>query len=180
MTVMSRTLTLRTKLLVAEYGRKQVVAALAQVEHVELDTIEREIDGVRGKTRNRRHSRPKSLEELLKEAKFDPQTLSLVKRIACAYENKRYLPELWRVRKFLESHGVNASGLRSRTTALPLVVEVLGNLSVNELTGMAAESSESARGDLGILTDHILGSSKDESRTVEGTARPSEHEDQTA
>ena len=167
MTTLNQTLALWTKLLVAEYGRKQVIAALARVENAEFDTIEKEIEAARKRKTSRRR-RPKALGELLKEAKIDPQTFPLVKRIACAYENKRYLPELWRVKRFLESHGVAASRLRTRATALPLFIKVLGDLSVNELTEMAAESSESARGDLGVIADQILGPSKDGVPKAEG------------
>ena len=42
MKAVNQALTLRTKLLVAEYGRKRVIAALAQIEDVEFETIERE------------------------------------------------------------------------------------------------------------------------------------------
>ena len=170
MTTSNQALALRTKLLVAEYGRKQVIAALARVENAEFDTIEKEVEAVRKKKPSRRR-RPKALGELLKEAKIDPQTFPLVKRIACAYENKRYLPDLWRVKRFLESHGVDASKLRTRATALPLFVKVLGDLSVSELTKMEAESSEPVRGDLGVIADQILGSSKDGVPNDEGMAR---------
>ena len=179
MTVVNQALALRTKLLVAEYGRKQVMAALAQVENVKFADIEREVDAVREKKSGRRR-RSKTLDDLLEEAELDPQTLLLVKRIARAYENKRYLPELWRVRRFLESHGVDASKLRSRAAAFPLVVDVLGGLSVSELTEMEVGSRESAKGDLGIFAEQILGSPKDQGRKAKGMARESDEREEPA
>ena len=179
MTAVNQALTLRTKLLVAEYGRKRVIAALAQAEDVEIETIEREVDAVRER-RASRQRRPKTLPELMKEAKIDSERFSLVERIACAYENKRYLPELWRVRRFLESHGVDGSNVRTRTAALPLVVKVLGDLSESELSEMLARQSESVKGDLKIIADQILGPSKDESRTVKGMSRESDERDEPA
>ena len=179
MTVINQALTLRTKLLVAEYGRKQVIAALAQVEDVEFETIEREVEAVRER-RSSRHRRPKALPDLLKEAQVDSQTYSLVERIACAYENKRYLAELWRVRRFLESHGEDASRVRTRTAALPVVIKVLGGLSESELSEITAGLSGPVRGDLRIIADQILGPSKGESRTAKGVVRDDDEREEPA
>ena len=112
MTMTNQALALRTKLLVAEYGRTRVIAALAEAEDVEFEAIEREVHAVKER-RSSRHRRPKTLPELLKEASIGSETFSLVERIACAYENKQYLPELWRVRRFLELHGAEASKVRN-------------------------------------------------------------------
>ena len=73
----SQALTLRTKLLVAEYGRKRVIAALARVEEVEFETMEREIDAAKVK-RSSTPRRPKTVSQLLNDAKIDPQTFSLI------------------------------------------------------------------------------------------------------
>ena len=179
MTVVNQALALRTKLLVAEYGRKRVIAALAEAEGVEFETIAREVDGIKEK-RSSRHRRPKVLPELLKEAKIDSQTLPLVERIAWAYDQKRYLPELWRVRRFLESHGVDASRVRTRTAALPLVIGALGGLRECELTDIETGLSGSVRGDLGIIADQILGPSKEEFRSTRETAREGDEGDHRA
>ena len=173
MTAVNQALTLRTKLLIAEYGRKRVIAALAQVEEVEFETIEREVEAVRERKASK-HRRPKALPELLKEVNIDSERFSLVERIACAYENKRYLPELWRVRRFLESHGVDGSNVRTRTAGLPLVVKALGGLSEGELNEMLDGLSASTKGDLKIIADQILGPSKEQSQTVEEMARESD------
>ena len=116
----NQTLNLWTKLLVAEHGRSRVIAALAQVEDTEFDIIEREVDEFRKKKSVRRRRRTKTLTELLEGTKFDANTLGLVKKIGFAYESKRYLPELWRVRRFLESHGVAADKVRSRAAGVTI------------------------------------------------------------
>ncbi len=155
MTVVNQALALHTKLLVAEYGRKRVIAALAETEGVEFEAIEREIDAVRERKPSRRR-RPKALTERLKEARIDSRTFSLVERIACAYQNKLYLPELWRVRRFLESHGVDASKVRTRTAALPLVIGALGGLHESDLIEIETGLSRPVRGDLRVIADQIL------------------------
>ena len=153
----NQTLTLWTKLLVAEYGRSRVIAALAQAEDAEFEAIEHEVEAMRKRKSARRRPRPKSLAELLEAWKLDAEAHALVKEIGCAYENKRYLGELWRVKRFLASHGVDADKLRSRAAALPVLVGVLGEVPVSELTEIAAALKAPARRDLGILADQILG-----------------------
>ena len=159
----NQTLMLRAKLLVAEYGLKRVIAALAQAEGAELEAIEREVDALRKKKPANRRRRRKTLAELLVELKLGAEAHALVKDIGSAYENKRYLGELWRVKRFLASHGVEADKLRSRAAALPVVVGLLCEMPVSELTEIAAESKERAGGDLGIIADQILGAEVDSS-----------------
>lgn len=155
----NQTLTLWTKLLVAEYGLNRVIAALAQADNAEIEAIEREVDAYkRKKVENKPGRRPKTLAELLKPLKLGAEAHALVTEIGSAYQNKRYLGELWRVKRFLESRGVEAEKLRSRAAALPVLVGVWGAMPVTELTEIAAESNGSARGDLGIIADEILGS----------------------
>ena len=154
----NQTLTLWTKLLVAQYGRNQVIAALAQAEGAEIEAIEREVEAIRQRKSTKRRARPKTLAELLELLKLDAETHALVNEIGSAYQNKRYLAELWRVRRFLESHGVEADKLRSRSAALPVLVGVLGEMPVAELTEIAAQTNGQAKGDLGIIADQILGS----------------------
>ena len=154
----NRSVELRTKLLVAEHGRTSVIAALAAVEDVEYDVIEREIDEYRTRQRAPRRRPRKTLADLLRDSMLEPERLALVRRVGCEYENKRYLPELWRVRRFLESKGVDAGGLRSRAAALPRVIDVLGRLPLEELRDLAAGSTDSSGGDLGIIANQILGS----------------------
>lgn len=153
----SQTLTLRTKLLVAEYGRSRVIAALAETEDAEFEVLEREVEVLRKKKSTRRRHRLKTLAELLEASKLDAEAYALVKEIGCAYQNKRYLGELWRVKRFLESHGVDAGKLRSRSGSLPMLIGVLGKMSVSELMDIASELKMSERGDLGIIADQILG-----------------------
>ena len=164
---MNRALTLRAKLLVAEYGRERVIAALSEIEGVEFDAIEQELDAHKERRAARRPRRPKTLTELLEESRLDPQRLALVRQIGCAYENKRYLPELWRVRRFLESRGVATGNLRSRAAALPLVVEVLNHLPLDELTDVLTEAHGTAKGNLGILADQILGPARNNPRSAD-------------
>ena len=177
MTTANQALVLHTKLLVAEYGWKRVLAALAQAENVELETIEQEVGTIRERRSSSRR-RLKKLPELLQKAEIDLKIFPLVERIAYAYENKRYLSELWRVRRFLESNGIDGSKVRSRMAAIPLVIQVLGNLCEKELNEIIEDNlNRSKKGDLGIIADQILGSPGDRPKSVnEPTAETSDPE----
>lgn len=167
MTAVSRTLTLRTKLLVAEFGRKRVIAALAQAEDVEFEAIEREVQGI-SKRRSSRSRRVKTVPELLRDAKIDSDKHTLVEKVAFAYENRRFLPELWRVRRFLESRGMESSRIGSRAAALPAVVRVLVELTEKELIEILAGLNGPVKGDLRIIADHIMKSSGCGSEVAKG------------
>ncbi len=148
-------------LLVAFNGRQRVLQELARIEDVDIAVVERELEQIRNsiKTRTaskRRVRQRKSVGELVRDAAASDDVRSVVEELAFAYEGKGFLPDLWRVRQFLESHGIEASKIRSRGDALPKVVRVLSTLPCGDLEQFAAQSRESGN-DLSILTDHILG-----------------------
>ena len=156
----TQALNIQLTALVAVHGLQRVQKALAGIDdgHVaQLDKVgtaknERKATAASSKKARRR----KSVDEIIREADIDPTVRSLVQELAHAYEQKSFLPDLWRVRKFLESEGVEASKLRSRDAALPKVIDVLAHQSHSRLQDLLAES-KSSRGELAILTDQILG-----------------------
>lgn len=173
---MSQPVMLWIKLLLAQHGRRSVIAALAEAEDSDFDTIEREVDSLRERRAAKRRPR-RDLDELLEDLRLDPECYALVKRIGCAYLSKRYLSELWRVRRFLETHGVDSAKIRSRTAALPLVLDVLGGLPIAGLRELAAESEGTGKGDLRIIADQILGTSETSSAS---NVRAKNHEGEVA
>ena len=147
-------------LLVAFNGWKRVLEELACVEDVDIGEVERELQQIRGNAkakvvRKKRTRHRKTVRELVEDAAPGDEARSLVERLAFAYEGKSFLPDLWRVKQFLESHGVVASRIRSRTDALPKVVHVLSGLPCRELEQLAARSQSG--NDLSILANQILG-----------------------
>lgn len=154
-------LRLHVSVLVAFNGRQRVLEALASTEDVDVASIERDLEQVRrsAKTKAAPKGAPrrrKSLHELVHDTALGESAHPLVEKLALAYEAKEFLPDLWRVRQFLELHGIEASRARSRGDALPKVVRVLAGLSSAELEQLDAQSKDT-RGALSILTDHIMG-----------------------
>lgn len=163
---MENELSLRVRLLVAFNGRQRVLEALASTENVDVASIERDLEQVRKNARAKTAPtrelprKRKSAYDLVCAAALSESVRPIVEKLALAYEAKEFLPDLWRVRRFLESHGVEASRARSRGDALPKVVRALSQLPPDELQQLAAQSKDT-RGDLSILTDHIMGPMQD-------------------
>lgn len=160
---MKAELRMHMQLLVAFNGRQRVLEELASIEGVDMASLEREIDQLRGsasaKPKNattRKTRRRRTALELTNDAALRDDIRAIVEHLALAYERKEFLPDLWRVRQFLDSHDIPASKVKSRGDALPKVVSALSGMSTGELEALAAESKDN-RGDLSVLTDHILG-----------------------
>ena len=154
----SKAIELWVKLLVAEHGRQNVIATLAEIDGVEIDALERELENFRVRKSKAKPRRKKTIVELLQDSDLEETQLGLVKQLGCAYESKWYLPEMWRVRRFLESNGVKADHLKSRSDALPKVVNVLRRMSETELNEALTELQKTERGDFALLADQIMGS----------------------
>ena len=146
--------------LVTVHGLQRVRKAPARIDEHRVARLDefRVNDDDRGMhaTSAKRARRKKGIEELIQEADIDPSVRLLVQEIGHAYERKEFLPDLWRVRKFLESEGIEASKLRSRSDALRKIIDVLACQPYQRLQDMLAES-KCTKGELATLTDQILG-----------------------
>ena len=152
-------LSLELRLLVARHGKAQVTKALSTIGDVDLAAVNDDIKGYERKRtpKGTRRGRRKSIEEMMREANPRPAARGLVEKLARAYDERDFLPELRDVRRFLESRGVSVSTLRSRSDALPTVLRVLAQQDLDELT--ALDKGRGGGGsDLGVITDQILGS----------------------
>lgn len=158
---MNPILRLHVQLLLAQYGREQVQEALNESEDVDLPAVQ---EGVKllsaptsGNAKPKRRRRRKSPRELVQTMDLTPEIKPLVERVAAGYDGKEFLPELWRVRKFLESEGMDASRLRSRADALPKVLAVLANRPEDSLRKLISEWERGSGGsDLAVLADAIM------------------------
>ena len=152
-------LELEIRLLIARHGKPRVSEALSSIE-ADLPTLDTDVKDYASKSRKRR-ARPrhkKDIDEMIREVHPDnPDVERLVRKLALAYEQKEFLPELRRVKSFLESRGALDKKIRSRADALPAVILVLARSGLDELTALA-EKKSTRDSDLGIIANHILGS----------------------
>lgn len=158
---MNRILTIQVQLLIAQYGRQQVMEALAGTDGADLSALQGEVESLRVRTepkpRAKRSRRRKSPRELIRSARLADDIEPLMERIVAGYQGKEFLPELWRVKKFLESEGVPAGNLRSRADALPKVIDTLANRSAESLRRLISHwESGSGGSDLAVLADAIM------------------------
>ena len=160
-------LDLHLRVLTAQYGKKQVSEALSAIGDVDTGTVRNAIHDMAGEAavrpkkadvakKARRRPR-KSAADVVREAELDdPEAKGVVERLACAYEDKRFLPGLRDVREFLESKFVPSAKLRSRPAALPAVVNVLSKCSLDELHSLD-RTAMNRGGEMGIIADYLLG-----------------------
>lgn len=152
-------LNLELRLLVARHGKVEIAKALSTIGDVDLAVVDdslKDYERKRGK-KGARRTRRKSIEEMVRDANPRPTARGLVEKLARAYDERDFLPELRDVRRFLESRRVSVEPLRSRSDALPKVLRVLAEHDLEELA--ALDKGRAAGGsDLGVITDQILGS----------------------
>jgi len=152
-------LDLELRLLVARHGKTEIVEALSTIGDVDLAVVDDDLKGYerRRAKKEARGARRKSIEEMVQDANPRPAARRLIGKLARAYDERDFLPELRDVRRFLESRRVSVSTLRSRSDALPTVLRVLAEHDLDELA--ALDRGRAAGGsDLGVITDQILGS----------------------
>ena len=157
----AQALNIQLAALVAVHGLQRVQKALASIDDervalVDKLGVDREERTLSPRASANHRRRKKSVEELVQETNVDSSIRHLVEEIGYAYEQKNFLPDLWRVRKFLESEGVDATKLRSRNDALRKIIGVLARQPQDRLQALLV-ASKSNKGELAILTDQILG-----------------------
>ena len=170
---MNSYLTLRTQMLVSEYGKKRVLEALATIEGVDVHTVEEELAACQRKKAATKVRRRRTVPELVGQVGISSDVRLALERVGYAYERRQFLPNLSEVRDFLGERGADPSKLRSRADALPKVISVLSHESTERLERLLASASND-RGDLGILADHILGDSK-RNESVPADGSPAHH-----
>lgn len=151
---------LELRLLIARHGRARVSEVLSTIEDVDFAALDSDVKAYVGGRARKRKTRPrKSIDEMIREANPDSGDAGrLIQKLALAYEDRRFLPELRDVKHFLQSRYTSAEKFRSRTDALPAVIKVLAKADHGELAELD-ERNEARGGDLGIITAQILGRS---------------------
>ena len=159
-------LDLHLRVLTAQYGKRRVSEALSAIGDVDAGAVRNEIRDMAGGAaacpkkangaKKARRRPEKNAAEVVREAELnDPDAKDVVERLACAYEDKRFLPGLRDVKEFLESKSVPYAGLRSRPAALPAVVDALARCSLDELHSLDRTAANRG-GEMGIIADYLL------------------------
>lgn len=148
------------RVLVAKYGFRPVLHALASLRHAKVEDLETEIlalEKARSRLRKKRTREPKELVEAACRSR--PEIASVLRELGTQFENKGFLPQLQDVRKFLTKHGDgDFSALKSRTAAFPQILKALLSMSDRELDQLVEQASaEGSASQYSILATEILG-----------------------
>ena len=150
---------LELRLLIARHGKARINEALSSMEDIGLATLDADIRAYEGRTR-RSKARPrsrKSIDEMIQEANPEnPDAEHLIRKLAFAYKDRQFLPDLREVKRFLEFRRTSAVKFHSRADALPAVIRVLAQTDPDELAALV-ERKGTRGGDLGIIANQILG-----------------------
>ena len=177
-------LDLELRLLVTRHGKDRVAKALSKIEggeyaasevrrytrwgnewvlatgeEVGRPSIEAEVRAYEDSAKRSRAKRQLkvSIEDMVREVgPSNSEVARLLSRLARAYEKRVFLPDLQEIRRFLTTRGEPTTGVLSRRSLLPTVLQVLAQCSLDELKAFEVDKRP-GRSDLGIITDQILG-----------------------
>ena len=150
-------LDLDVRLLVVRHGKRRVLEAIASMSNQSIEGLEDEIRQL--EERKKRSGRGvRTATELVDAAcqgrlEVHPAVSTLVGR----YENRTFLPQLRQVERFLDQAGVKHGKLKSRSAALPKVVQALASLSPAQLEQFTEEGMISGVSEFSLLANEIMG-----------------------
>lgn len=152
-------LKLQLRLLVAQFGRKSVLDALAGLSDASPEQLQAEIARLDAAKRAKSAKREKSPDELL--ASLPPMTeeiRNLVMQVARLYQSKLFLPNLRDAEEFLRRRGAASRKFKSRATALGAVLKALSVMPATELGSLVTQNmTADAQSDYAILANQLMG-----------------------
>lgn len=103
--------------------------------------------------------------------KGNPAIESHVQALIASYENRTFLPQLREVERFLDRVGVLHGKVKSRSEALPKVVQALAGMSHSELTGLTELASHDKSSDFALLANEIMRRDRTGNRDLESGSK---------
>ncbi|MEI2693010.1 MAG: hypothetical protein V9H69_26155 [Anaerolineae bacterium] len=146
-------------LLLVYHGQKTVLAALGELLKLraeDLHTLLAELDEFEPKVAAKRKNTGKrdKIESIIAQ---QPDKSEMLRELYNRFNDRTFLAELRDVRRFLENHSEPAHSLKSRSEALPKLMNVLARLDISELRDLCRRPDSKDYSALGIISDQILG-----------------------
>lgn len=147
------------RLLIAQFGRKAVLEALAGATGATPEQIEDEIAKLETKRHTKSSKRDKPLDELLLSlSPASPHTKELLAQLGRMFESKQFLPNLRDAEEFLRRSGAPDRKYKSRKEALSPVLKRLSEMPESELESMVAHNTNtSGKSDYAVLANQLMG-----------------------
>lgn|ERR1700735_1506399 len=146
--------------LLLRHGRKNVIDALAAIGGQTLEEIQAELAIVQQR-RVRRNANVPSASELIGQLCVEKSEHSdLLQTLAVRYDNRKFLPHLRDVQRFLDRGGTRHGRMRSRREAAGRVVQALNRLPIEELRNLASRPEAQTESDYALLAKELMGRAK--------------------
>jgi len=150
---------LEVRFLLARYGVRPVLDALAKVRKQTPEEVEAELDRLETTKAERKKKAEKAPERLLARLPTQsPEQASLVRELAALYEQRRFLPNLRMAEDFVAQRTGQPRKFKSRKAALPALLGVIATIPPEDLRKVRDECAFTpASGDYELLARAILG-----------------------
>ena len=144
-------------LLLAKYGKKQVLDALASQLHIPSDVLETKLQEM-GKLKPRITHKKRPDPSAIVESLFaqHPDKAEYLKTLFSRFQNKAFLTELKDVKRFYNRYADDLGKVKSRTDAIPKLFKLIASLDIKELSNLCDDFKAGEYSSLGILSEEIM------------------------
>ena len=150
---------LEVRFLLARYGLRPVLDALAKVRKQTAEEVEAELERLETTKAERKRKAEKTPENLLARLPTQsPEQVSLIGELAGLYEQRRFLPNLRMAEDFVAQRTGQPRKFTSRKAALPALLGVMATIPSEDLRIARDECAFTpASGDYALLAAAIMG-----------------------
>jgi hypothetical protein len=152
--------TLEVRFLLARYGLRRVVEALAKVRGQSAEQIEADLERLETASAGREEKPKESLRRLLARlGAKSPEQASMIRELVELYKQGRFLPSLRMAEDFVAGRTGQRPRFKSRRAALPTLLDVIVTIPPEQLGGLRDEwAFTPSSGDYELLARAIIGS----------------------
>ena len=153
----SKFLDYEVALLLAKYGKRALLSALAEKLELTPDQLEVILQTpLNARLISRSRKKPPPLDLVKQLAHEYPDKAHLLQTLYERFDNRTFLPQLRDVRRFFERHARPLGASKSRAELVEKVLRLLAELDVAELEAFCQPQPENAYSSLGLISDEIL------------------------
>jgi hypothetical protein len=147
------------RLLIAQFGRRAVLEALADATDATPEQIHDEIAKLEITRRTKSSKRDKPLDELLASLPAaSTRAKELLAQLGRLFEAKQFLPNLRDAAEFLRRGGSPERKYKNRKEVLAPVLKRLSEMPESELESLVAHSTNtSGKSDYAVLANQLMG-----------------------
>jgi hypothetical protein len=145
--------------LIAQFGRKAVLEALADATDTTAEQIQGEIVKLETTRRVKSSKREKPLDELLESlSPKSPSAREMLVQLGRMFEAKMFLPNLRDAEDFFRRSGASNRKFKSRKEAFAPVLKRLSEMPESELALLVAHSTNTTgNSDFAVLANQLMG-----------------------